>query len=60
MQLIIKSIQVKTTSLGKILPNKYFVVMFALFCNREPSPPSNTLAPYGGPYFPFISYEDNM
>ncbi|KAG2342919.1 homoserine acetyltransferase, partial [Suillus weaverae] len=46
---------------GKVLdPNKYFVVTFALFCNGESSSPSNTPAPYGGPYFPFISYEDNI
>ncbi|KAG2150371.1 Alpha/Beta hydrolase protein [Suillus clintonianus] len=39
---------------GKVLdPNKYFVVTFALFCNGEP-------APYDGPYFPFVSYEDNI
>ncbi|KAI0743735.1 homoserine O-acetyltransferase [Daedaleopsis nitida] len=34
-------------------PAKYFVVTFALFCNGEP-------APYNGPYFPAISYEDNI
>ncbi|KAG2368433.1 Alpha/Beta hydrolase protein [Suillus spraguei] len=46
---------------GKALdPNKYFVVTFALFCNGESSSPSNTPAPYGGPYFPFVSYEDNI
>ncbi|KAG0704479.1 Alpha/Beta hydrolase protein [Suillus ampliporus] len=46
---------------GKVLdPNKYFVVTFALFCNGESSSPSNTPAPYGGAYFPFISYEDNI
>lgn len=46
---------------GKALdPTKYFVVTFALFCNGESSSPSNTPAPYGGPYFPFVSYEDNI
>ncbi|RPD63982.1 homoserine O-acetyltransferase [Lentinus tigrinus ALCF2SS1-6] len=34
-------------------PTKYFVVTFALFCNGEPTP-------YNGPYFPAISYEDNI
>ncbi|KAI0745539.1 homoserine O-acetyltransferase [Earliella scabrosa] len=41
-------------------PAKYFVVTFALFCNGESSSPSNTPAPYNGPYFPAISYEDNI
>ncbi|KAI9061669.1 homoserine O-acetyltransferase [Trametes sanguinea] len=41
-------------------PKKYFVVTFALFCNGESSSPSNTPAPYNGPYFPAISYEDNI
>ncbi|KAG9316648.1 Alpha/Beta hydrolase protein [Chiua virens] len=41
-------------------PRKYFVVTFALFCNGESSSPSNTPAPYNGPYFPEISYEDNI
>ncbi|KAI0779639.1 homoserine O-acetyltransferase [Fomes fomentarius] len=41
-------------------PTKYFVVTFALFCNGESSSPSNTPAPYNGPYFPAISYEDNI
>ncbi|KAF9054119.1 homoserine O-acetyltransferase [Panaeolus papilionaceus] len=39
---------------------KYFVVTLALFCNGESSSPSNTPAPYNGPYFPHISYEDNI
>ncbi|KAL0956568.1 hypothetical protein HGRIS_002705 [Hohenbuehelia grisea] len=34
-------------------PRKYFVVTFALFSNGEPPP-------YNGPYFPEISYEDNI
>ncbi|KAF9465039.1 homoserine O-acetyltransferase [Collybia nuda] len=34
-------------------PKKYFIVTFATFCNGEPSP-------YNGPYFPAISYEDNI
>ncbi|RDX44886.1 homoserine O-acetyltransferase [Lentinus brumalis] len=41
-------------------PTRYFVVTFALFCNGESSSPSNTPAPYNGPYFPAISYEDNI
>uniref|UniRef100_A0A0W0FGT0 Putative alpha beta hydrolase fold protein n=1 Tax=Moniliophthora roreri TaxID=221103 RepID=A0A0W0FGT0_MONRR len=48
-------------------PSKYFIVTFALFCNGEASPdwqqsssPSNTPAPYNGPYFPSVSYEDNI
>ncbi|KZT71024.1 homoserine acetyltransferase [Daedalea quercina L-15889] len=41
-------------------PRKYFVVTFALFCNGESSSPSNTPPPYNGPYFPFVSYEDNI
>ncbi|KAH0589081.1 hypothetical protein H2248_004852 [Termitomyces sp. 'cryptogamus'] len=45
----------------KILnPEKYFVVTFALFSNGESSSPSNTPAPYNGPYFPAVSYEDNI
>ncbi|KAH9945666.1 homoserine O-acetyltransferase [Amylocystis lapponica] len=38
---------------GALDPNKYFIVTFALFCNGE-------ACPYNGPYFPAISYEDNM
>ncbi|KIJ67815.1 hypothetical protein HYDPIDRAFT_173571 [Hydnomerulius pinastri MD-312] len=46
---------------GKVLDTKkYYVVTFALFCNGESSSPSNTAAPYNGPYFPFTSYEDNI
>ncbi|KAI0930236.1 hypothetical protein AcW1_008978 [Taiwanofungus camphoratus] len=46
---------------GKALdPKKYFIVTFALFCNGESSSPSNTPAPHNGPYFPFVSYEDNI
>ncbi|ESK97072.1 homoserine acetyltransferase family protein [Moniliophthora roreri MCA 2997] len=41
-------------------PSKYFIVTFALFCNGESSSPSNTPAPYNGPYFPSVSYEDNI
>ncbi|KAF8993766.1 Alpha/Beta hydrolase protein [Cyathus striatus] len=41
-------------------PSKYFVVTFALFSNGESSSPSNTPPPYNGPYFPAISYEDNI
>ncbi|KAG7098586.1 hypothetical protein E1B28_000515 [Marasmius oreades] len=41
-------------------PRKYFVVTFALFSNGESSSPSNTPAPYNGPYFPAVSYEDNI
>jgi len=39
---------------------KYFVVTFALFSNGESSSPSNTPAPHNGPYFPAVSYEDNI
>ncbi|EIM81315.1 homoserine acetyltransferase [Stereum hirsutum FP-91666 SS1] len=41
-------------------PEKYYVVTFALFCNGESSSPSNTPAPYNGPYFPAVTYEDNV
>ncbi|KAK7472808.1 hypothetical protein VKT23_000915 [Stygiomarasmius scandens] len=41
-------------------PTRYFVVTFALFSNGESSSPSNTPAPYNGPYFPAVSYEDNI
>ncbi|KAH9935340.1 homoserine O-acetyltransferase [Fomitopsis serialis] len=41
-------------------PRKYFIVTFALFCNGESSSPSNTQPPYNGPYFPLVSYEDNI
>ncbi|KAH7914145.1 alpha beta hydrolase fold protein [Hygrophoropsis aurantiaca] len=41
-------------------PRKYFVVTFALFSNGESSSPSNTPVPYNGPYFPEVSYEDNI
>ncbi|KAI0339903.1 homoserine acetyltransferase [Trametopsis cervina] len=34
-------------------PSKYFVVTFALFSNGEP-------IPYNGPYFPVVTYEDNI
>ncbi|KAF9225170.1 alpha/beta hydrolase fold protein [Gyrodon lividus] len=46
---------------GKVLdPRKYFVVVFASFCNGESSSPSNTPAPFDGPRFPYCSYEDNV
>jgi len=46
---------------NKVLdPRKYFIVTFALFSNGESSSPSNTPAPYNGPYFPAVSYEDNI
>lgn len=46
---------------GKVMdPQRYFVVTFALFSNGESSSPSNTPAPYNGPYFPAVSYEDNI
>lgn len=41
-------------------PSKYFIVTFALFSNGESSSSSNTPAPYNGPYFPAVSYEDNI
>ncbi|TDL24200.1 alpha/beta hydrolase fold protein [Rickenella mellea] len=40
--------------------NKFYVVTLALFSNGESSSPSNTPAPHNGPYFPAVSYEDNM
>ncbi|THG99598.1 hypothetical protein EW026_g2772 [Hermanssonia centrifuga] len=41
-------------------PQKYYIVTFALFSNGESSSPSNTPAPYNGPYFPIVTYEDNI
>ncbi|KIP06992.1 hypothetical protein PHLGIDRAFT_19307 [Phlebiopsis gigantea 11061_1 CR5-6] len=41
-------------------PRRFFVVTFALFSNGESSSPSNTPEPYNGPYFPRVSYEDNV
>ncbi|THH02294.1 hypothetical protein EW026_g569 [Hermanssonia centrifuga] len=41
-------------------PKKYYIVIFALFSNGESSSPSNTPAPYNGPYFPVVTYEDNV
>ncbi|KZV75815.1 homoserine acetyltransferase [Peniophora sp. CONT] len=47
--------------LGKALdPNDYYIVTVALFANGESSSPSNTPIPYNGPYFPYVSYEDNI
>ncbi|KAI0066167.1 homoserine acetyltransferase [Artomyces pyxidatus] len=40
--------------------DKFYIVTFALFSNGESSSPSNTPAPYNGPYFPEVSYEDNI
>ncbi|KAF9448937.1 homoserine acetyltransferase [Macrolepiota fuliginosa MF-IS2] len=40
-------------------PEKYFIVTFGLFSGGESSSPSNTPAPYNGPYFPNVSYQDN-
>jgi homoserine O-acetyltransferase len=46
---------------GKVLdPRKYYVVTFALFSNGESSSPSSTPVPYNGPYFPTVTYEDNV
>jgi len=46
---------------GKVLdPRKYYVVTFALFSNGESSSPSNTPVPHNGPYFPKVTYEDNI
>jgi homoserine acetyltransferase len=36
------------------------VVTFALFSNGESSSPSNAPTPINGPYFPEVSYEDNI
>ncbi|EPT04603.1 homoserine O-acetyltransferase [Fomitopsis schrenkii] len=41
-------------------PKKYYIVTLALFGNGESSSPSNTAPPYNGPYFPTISYADNI
>ncbi|KAJ3557868.1 hypothetical protein NM688_g1236 [Phlebia brevispora] len=41
-------------------PRKYFIVNFASFSNGESSSPSNTPPPYNGPYFPKVTYEDNV
>ncbi|CAL1706471.1 unnamed protein product [Somion occarium] len=41
-------------------PTKYYIVTFALFSNGESSSPSNTPVPYNGPYFPRVTYEDNI
>ncbi|OSX66000.1 hypothetical protein POSPLADRAFT_1132722 [Postia placenta MAD-698-R-SB12] len=41
-------------------PTKYYIVTLALFSNGESSSPSNTPVPYNGPYFPGVSYEDNI
>jgi len=35
-------------------------VTLAMFSNGESSSPSNTPAPYNGPYFPTVTYEDNI
>ncbi|KJA13726.1 hypothetical protein HYPSUDRAFT_530822 [Hypholoma sublateritium FD-334 SS-4] len=46
---------------GKVMdPEKYFIVTCALFSNGESSSPSNTPVPYNGPYFPAVTYEDNI
>ncbi|KAH7926734.1 alpha/beta-hydrolase [Leucogyrophana mollusca] len=53
--------QTNLVGTGKVLdPEKYFIVTFALFCNGESSSPSNTPVPYNGPYFPYVSYTDNI
>ncbi|KAH9948945.1 homoserine O-acetyltransferase [Amylocystis lapponica] len=41
-------------------PTKYFIVTLALFSGGESSSPSNTPVPYNGPYFPEVTYEDNI
>ncbi|KAH8108007.1 Alpha/Beta hydrolase protein [Cristinia sonorae] len=54
-------VQVYLVGPGRILDtDKYFVVTFALFSNGESSSPSNTPAPYNGPNFPAVTYEDNI
>lgn len=45
---------------GKILSEGYFVIVCALLSNGESSSPSNTPAPYDGPRFPRVRYEDNV
>ncbi|KZT29002.1 homoserine O-acetyltransferase [Neolentinus lepideus HHB14362 ss-1] len=53
----------QTYMIGKdkaLNPEKYYIVTFALFSNGESSSPSNTSFPYNGPYFPAVSYADNV
>ncbi|KAI0075764.1 homoserine acetyltransferase [Panus rudis PR-1116 ss-1] len=46
---------------GKALdPTKYFIVTFGLFSGGESSSPSNTKPPFNGPFFPAVTYEDNV
>lgn len=42
------------------LPEKYFVIVVGLMGGGESSSPSNQPAPYDGPRFPKLSYEDNI
>ncbi|PSR71914.1 hypothetical protein PHLCEN_2v12124 [Hermanssonia centrifuga] len=44
-------------------PKKYYIVTFALFSNGEihgVNAAKLQPAPYNGPYFPIVTYEDNM
>ena len=41
-------------------PSKYFVIITGLLAGSESSSPSNTPAPWNGPNFPRVTYEDNI
>src|SRR5699024_1207677 len=41
-------------------PNKYFIIIPALFGNGESSSPSNTPKPRNGPRFPDCTFYDNV
>ncbi|RMZ00787.1 hypothetical protein D0862_06606 [Hortaea werneckii] len=41
-------------------PSKYFIIVTGLLCGGESSSPSNQAAPFHGPRFPQVAYEDNV
>lgn len=41
-------------------PEKFFIIVTALLGGGESSSPANTPAPYNGPNFPKVTYEDNV
>ncbi|EMC91121.1 hypothetical protein BAUCODRAFT_134798 [Baudoinia panamericana UAMH 10762] len=41
-------------------PEKYFIIITGLLSGSESSSPSNTPAPWNGPNFPHVTYEDNI
>lgn len=41
-------------------PEKYFIIVVGLMGGGESSSPSNQPAPYDGPRFPNLMYEDNI